>query len=175
MSVFSPKRRRKHRSIVKLNTLYSWSRIFLRALNGRALAHIIRMRLMKIFDALLLICNVYTHCIQIPMNLYTRCVQCTHTPYAKILTISERKFDRLHRPMHRPASSNSSLLSFKKLAGNGTAFCLITIFICLGDKAKSRTVTSEWIQNRRKNREFLQCTSQQKPGKIRFTLACSRP
>ena len=28
----------------------------------------------KEFRALLLICNVYTHCIQNPMNLYTLCV-----------------------------------------------------------------------------------------------------
>ena len=138
MSVFSPKRWRKQRSIVKLNMLYLWSRIFLRALNGRTLAHIIRMRSIKIFDATLLICNVYTRFIQNPMNLYTRCVQCTHTPYAKILTVSNRKFDRLY---HRPASSSSSwfqcALNFKKFAGNGTAFCLNDIWFALAIRQKA--------------------------------------
>ena len=49
MFMFSPRRWRKHRFIVKLNMLYSWSRIFLRALNGRALARMIRMRSMNNF------------------------------------------------------------------------------------------------------------------------------
>ena len=137
MSVFSQKRWRKHRSIVKLNTLYSWSRIFLRALNGRALAHIIRMRLMRIFDALLLICNVYTHFIQNPMNLYTRCVQRTHTPYAKILTVSNRNFDRLHRPASSSSSWFHCALNFKKFAGNGTAFCLNDIWFALVIRQKA--------------------------------------
>ena len=84
----------------------------------------------KHFDASLLVCNVYTHCtcIQNPMNLYTRCVQCTHTPYAKILMVSERNLDKLHRPASSSSSCFQCALNFKKFAGNGTAFCLFTIF-----------------------------------------------
>ena len=137
MSGFSLKRWRMHRSIMKLNTLYSCNHFFLRALNGGALAHIIRMRLMKIFDAWLLICNVYTHCIQNPMNLYTRSVQCTHTPYAKIYRFMEPKFDRLHRPASSSSSWFQCALNFKKFAGNGTAFCLNDIWFALVIRQKA--------------------------------------
>ena len=51
-------------------------------------------------------------------------------------------------------------------------FVLPRYLICFGDKAKSRTITSKWIQNWRKNLQFLQCTSQQKPAKIGRMYSC---
>ena len=59
--------------------------VFLQVLNGRALARMVIMRRTKNFDAPLLVCNVYTHCIRNPMNMYTRCVLCTRTMYAEVL------------------------------------------------------------------------------------------
>ena len=49
VSAFSPRKWKMQRFIVELNMLYSWSQIFLRALNGRALVRMIRMRSMNNF------------------------------------------------------------------------------------------------------------------------------
>ena len=89
------------------------------------------------------------------MNLYTRYVQCTHTPYAKILTVSARKFDRFIDRLRRVHLDILVSLNLKNLLVMVRLFFLPRYLICPGDKAKSRTITSKWIQNRRKNRQFL--------------------
>ena len=92
---------------------------------------------------------MYTHCIQNPMNLYTRCVQCTHTPYAKFFTVSERKFDRLHRP------ASSSSLNFKKIAGDGTAFCLNDIWFSLVIRQKAVLLPANGFKIQEKSTIFV--------------------